>query len=663
MCGIVFSIRTLKSPQRDSSSQDTTSSTPSDQSTSSPQEPEWLALTSAVADRGPDYSNTLTLETLGSSLELKFHTTVLHLRGEKVTPQPFREEKSGDILCWNGEIFDSPLLPVEMTENDGDKLFSLIQKIGFLKAMKRLDGPHSLVYYEKLTEKVWFTRDCLGRRSLLTRKENRKGEFVLTSTGTPDIKWEEISCQEIWELDLKAFERGEEYLKMHQRYYESEAPSEDSLVYPFNRLNNSLPSPGSLLPMTRSFPPLPVLTPAYLSLISTFKSLLLDSIRQRVLTIPFDDNSQNQGEGKGRGKPRIGILFSGGLDCTSLALLTDEVLPSGEGIDLINVSFENPRKLELANGGGKSKLGGKKKKETKKERQDRIKREENGEPEPEPEPTQIEPEPVEVPPLGGGESIYDVPDRLTGLSTWRELCQLRPNRTWNFVKVDVPYQEMLSHRQKVIDLMKPQDTVMDLSIAIAFYFASRGKGTLANDSLPTSEEPYTSTSRVLLSGLGADELLGGYSRHRKAYNQYLPPNSDSPPPLPDSVEGHSRWISLIEELSMDLARISTRNLGRDDRIISSNSKEVRYPFLSTKVVSFLSDLPVWEKCDMRFEEGLGEKLLLRMLVRDLMSLKNEFGGVSSRGEAWRLKKRAIHFGARTAKMELETGKAKGTDRL
>lgn len=66
---------------------------------------------------------------------------------------------------------------------------------------------------------------------------------------------------------------------------------------------------------------------------------------------------------------------------------------------------------------------------------------------------------------------------------------------------------------------------------------------------------------------------------------------------------------------------------------------------------------------MRFEEGLGEKLLLRMLVRDLMGFKNEFGGVMSRGEAWRLKKRAIHFGARTAKMELETGKAKGTDRL
>lgn len=30
--------------------------------------------------------------------------------------------------------------------------------------------------------------------------------------------------------------------------------------------------------------------------------------------------------------------------------------------------------------------------------------------------------------------------------------------------------------------------------------------------------PYTSTARVLLNGLGSDELLGGYGRHRTAFN-------------------------------------------------------------------------------------------------------------------------------------------------
>jgi asparagine synthetase B (glutamine-hydrolysing) len=49
---------------------------------------------------------------------------------------------------------------------------------------------------------------------------------------------------------------------------------------------------------------------------------------------------------------------------------------------------------------------------------------------------------------------------------------------------------------------------------MALYFASRGRGQLGGTQ---SVELYTSHARVLLSGLGADELLGGYGRHRTAY--------------------------------------------------------------------------------------------------------------------------------------------------
>lgn len=57
---------------------------------------------------------------------------------------------------------------------------------------------------------------------------------------------------------------------------------------------------------------------------------------------------------------------------------------------------------------------------------------------------------------------------------------------------------------------------------MALYFASRGTGTLLranpNDTTVTEEEEaYTTPARVLLSGLGSDELLGGYSRHRVAF--------------------------------------------------------------------------------------------------------------------------------------------------
>ena len=54
------------------------------------------------------------------------------------------------------------------------------------------------------------------------------------------------------------------------------------------------------------------------------------------------------------------------------------------------------------------------------------------------------------------------------------------------------------------------------SLAMALYFAARGVGKVRSgpDAQP---EPYSSPARVLLNGLGSDELLGGYGRHRTAF--------------------------------------------------------------------------------------------------------------------------------------------------
>lgn len=64
---------------------------------------------------------------------------------------------------------------------------------------------------------------------------------------------------------------------------------------------------------------------------------LLESLRLRILDIPPPPPASVDG------KTRVAVLFSGGLDCTVLVRLSHEVLDADQGIDLINVAFENPR--------------------------------------------------------------------------------------------------------------------------------------------------------------------------------------------------------------------------------------------------------------------------------------------------------------------------------
>lgn len=418
-----------------------------------------------------------------------------------------------------------------------------------------------------------------------------------------------MTCDGIHCFDLGL--DGDISLSTLPRVYKLQDPLGSGLIYPFDRLLPSTPSTDDLLPFVDAAH-LPSTTPALQLAIDGLLATLKKSVAARVDSPHLDPSSSSVA--------RVAVLFSGGIDCTTLALLADATMAEGETIDLINVAFENPRVLRgnvvLENQTKKAKRA--------------LKVQRNASTE-DPVPLPAIPV-VQVSPA----SIYDVPDRLTGYDSFEELKRVCPTRRWNFVEVNVTYAEMLEHRGTVLQLMRPTRTVMDLvrlsrpskelikeqSIAIAFFFAARGQG-VATTGHGATPVPYTSTARILLSGLGADELLGGYARHRKAFNHTSP--SLNP------------WTSLIAELQMDLDRIWTRNLGRDDRIISFHGKEARYPFLAGEVVEYCARTEVWLKCDMRFDESIGDKLLLRKLALRL--------GLSRTST---LKKRAIHFGARTA---------------
>jgi len=127
-----------------------------------------------------------------------------------------------------------------------------------------------------------------------------------------------------------------------------------------------------------------------------------------------------------------------------------------EPIDLLNIAFENPRKIRAQIDGN---VGG-----IKKKNQRAI---------------ALKDSVVEDHLSGRYNPDYLVPDRITGLSELEELRRLCPGRQWNFVRfydrirtyrltmslqveVDVPYTEYQGAQETMKSIMWPCQTIMDL---------------------------------------------------------------------------------------------------------------------------------------------------------------------------------------------------------
>lgn len=130
---------------------------------------------------------------------------------------------------------------------------------------------------------------------------------------------------------------------------------------------------------------------------------------------------------------------------------------------------------------------------------------------------------------------------------------------------------------------------------------------------------YKSEAKVLIDGLGADELFYGYLRHRMKYEK-------------EGIE------SMKKEVELDINRLWKRNLGRDDRCMSDNGVEIRFPYLDENVIQFSKSIPIEEIVDMNLPKGYGDKMILRK-IGVMLGLNGVFN----------LEKRAIQFGSRIAK--------------
>ncbi|KAL8533632.1 hypothetical protein ACS0TY_009869 [Phlomoides rotata] len=216
------------------------------------------------------------------------------------------------------------------------------------------------------------------------------------------------------------------------------------------------------------------------------------------------------------------------------------------------------------------------------------------------------------------------PDRISARAGLKELQKIAPLRRWNLIEIDADLLKLTSETKHVMALINPAKTYMDLNIGIALWLAAGGDGWLYNETSSLDDTQcqrieYKSMARILLVGSGADEQCAGYGRHKTKFR-------------------NKSWLGLHEEMKLDVQRIWKRNLGRDDRCISDNAKEARFPFLDEDVIKTLLDIPLWEIADLNQPSGVGDKKILREVAR-LLGLD----------EAAILPKRAIQFGSRIAR--------------
>uniref|UniRef100_T1JEG1 Glutamine amidotransferase type-2 domain-containing protein n=1 Tax=Strigamia maritima TaxID=126957 RepID=T1JEG1_STRMM len=541
---------------------------------------------SRIKRRGPDYWFTRNIK-LGASRHVCFACSILHLRGDRINSQlnTCGQDQSQSYLAWNGEIFGGYDVP--LNKNDTEFLFELLNSVesdeDIVDVLRKIRGPWAFIFFQAKEEKLWFGRDVLGRRSLLWQFDKAEKTFKLSSVVDNDkSKWSEVPANGIFYLNLKYLTENPQFTCFPWSnqlgkvddfiYFDVELDVRNEIKNPIsNTLNKKLPSQDDLK-SNDSFSK----SAQFDKTMHDFIDVLRMSVKTRVenqqdickcCSVVGSDISTCL-------HSKTGVLFSGGIDSSVLAVLADEFVPKTEPIDLMNVAFV--RKFE------KSEMDG------------------------------------------------EVPDRLSGRIALEELKLICPNRKWNFVEITVSKEELCAERHKTISpLIHPSNTVLDDSIGCSIWFAARGIGTIRLDKNHKQSQTYISTCRVLLVGMGADEQLAGYSRHRMRF-------------------ANNGWKGLLEEMEMEMSRISFRNLGRDDRVIADHGCEARFPFLDENVIEFLNGLPIWFKANLNLPRGSGEKLLLRCASRVL-----GFDRVSS------FAKKAIQFGTRISK--IEERKQKGSD--
>ncbi|MBA0689185.1 hypothetical protein Goari_006923 [Gossypium aridum] len=429
-----------------------------------------------------------------------------------------------------------------------------------------IKGPWAIIYWQESSKTLWFGRDAFGRRSLLVHWPTMEDpRFLLSSVSPTSSRLQDSSFEvENGSSGIKFWEElscGIYSMSVDVKKSDGSFHSEIKKHEWTNAMLKELIEweRASIEPKPEELNFSHSRTSSAELDINSSSSVLAQNVLTALRESMLRRISLYNIYEALKETVPVAVLFSGGLDSMIIAALLDQCLDPNYEIDLLNVSFD-------------------------------------------------------------GESA---PDRISAKTGLKELRRVAPLRRWRLVHIDADLSKLTWETKRVLSLINPANTYMDLNIGIALWLAARGEGWICKESNNETDEDkrvnYTSRARILLVGSGADEQCAGYGRHKTKYR-------------------HDSWLGLHKEMKLDMQRIWKRNLGRDDRCIADSGKEARFPFLDEDIIRTLLDIPLWEVADLDQPSGKGDKKILRE-VAHMLGLHN----------AAILPKRAIQFGSRIAR--------------
>lgn len=557
-----------------------------------------------IDQRGPDYSSPVREQITKCGLKLFVKSSVLHLRGIVLQEQPVIDEE-GNVLMFNGQVYKFSGQPIDQEISDttflAERLRSCANKEEVANVFAAVNGPFAFIYWHNKLDCLFYGRDIFGRKSLCLLKDRQQSYPIVLSSvsvqrlASQNLTWTELDCKMLNCIDFRSIKSPSQTLfgwnldEIYPRTAKCQPVSihqaEEHVILNYRPLTPLNPD----LRLAGEF------SQAEWDLaIHKLEEKLLKSVSTRVRYNRKTCLRCRQQEFRDAEKTcdhsKIAVAFSGGIDSTLLALALDKIIESNETIDLVTVAFKS-----------------------------------------------------------------NSPDRISVGHAFKEIKNLCPNRKWCLVLCDISLLELQNERKtQIIDLILPCNTVLDDGLGCACWFIGRAKGRaltsqVGDDWLEAHfesflqynpsysneikdhyiAEDYISPASMFFVGSSIDEQLGGYSSHKACWRK-------------------SGTRGVFEEISFLMRRLSTRNLGRDDRVYSHHGRDLKLPYLDFDFVSYLNQLPVGLKMNLDEPVEIGPKKLLRELAFRW--------GLQ---ETSRRVKKALQFGSRIA--NLENSQEKGDD--